>query len=307
MEADKVIPGNVMFSDDFNLKTTDGSKVTTVANFDETQHAHVGTGHIDGFTQISSNKTVMSFAYDHCVRMFDRGTNKKLLYAGKCNEMGQPDGTVTARLTFPAAIARDIKRPEMLILVEQNGNGSLRHISTTREQNGVHHISTLLKPTKNLYYPSAFTQDKNSGDIYITSWQKIYKFVYATKTLVYLIGSDFYEQRDGLFSVASFKRPRGILFIENGKKLIVAGDFDYRLRILDLRTSNVSSVGSSLAGHRDGNLFECMFNLPYSLLVIGDALYVGEYGGRIRKIIGEISRPQHATIGIIFYGIGNSQ
>ena len=279
-----------------------------MANFDERQHAHVGTGHIDGFTQISSNKTVMSFAYDHCVRMFDRETTEKLLYAGMCNEMGYADGSVTARLTYPAAIARDMKRPEMLILLEQRAdNGTLRHISTTREQNGVHHVSTLLKPNKNLDKPSAFTQNKNSGDIYITSLNKIYKFVYATKTLVYLIGSDFYEHRDGPFSVASFKRPRGILFIENGKKLLVAGDFDYRLRILDLRTSNVSSVGSGLAGHRDGNLFECTFNLPISLLVIGDALYVGEYGGRIRKIIGEISRPQHANIGIIFYGIGNSQ
>ena len=278
MEADKLIPGNILFSDDFNLKTADGSKVNTVANFDETQHAHVGEGHIDGFTQISSNKTVMSFAYDHCVRMFNRETNEKLLYAGKYNEMGYADGSVTARFTYPAAIARDMKRPEMLILLEQRAdNGTLRHISTTREQNGVHHVSTLLKPTKNLYTPSAFTQDKNIGDIYITSWQKIYKFVYATKALVYLIRSDFYEHRDGPFSVASFKRPRGILFIGNGKKLLVAGDFDYRLRILDLRTSNVSSVGSGLAGHRDGNLFECTFNLPYSLLVIGDALYVGEY------------------------------
>ena len=308
MEADKVIPGNVMFSDDFNLKTTDGSKVTTVANFDETQHAHVGTGHIDGFTQISSNKTVMSFAYDHCVRMFDRETNEKQLYAGACNDEGFKDGYADARLAKPAAIAHDIKRPEMLILIEQRSyNASLRHISTTREENGVHYVSTLLKPNDDLRASSTFAQDKNSGDIYITSRNKIYKFVYASNTLVYFIGSEFYEHRDGPFSVASFKRPRGILFIENGKKLLVAGDYDHRLRILDLRISNVSSVGSGLAGHRDGNLFECTFNLPYSLLVIGDALYVGEYGGRIRKIIGEISRPQHATIGIIFYGIGNSQ
>ena len=293
MEADKLIPGNILFSDDFNLKTTDGSRVTTVANFDETQHAHVGEGYIDGFTQISSNKTVMTFAYDHCVRMFDRETNEKLLYAGKCNEMGYADGSVTARLTYPAAIARDMKRPEMLILLEQRAdNGTLRHINTTREQNGVHHVSTLLKPNKNLDKPSAFTQDKNSGDIYITSLNKIYKFVYATKTLVYFIGSEFYEHRDGPFSVASFKRPRGILFIENGKKLLVAGDYDYRLRILDLRISIVSSLGSGYVGHQDGNLFECTFYLPYSLLVIGDALYVGEYGGRIRKIIGELCRPQ---------------
>ena len=64
MEEDVHTPGNILFTEDFEIKTTDGINITTIAGSTSRSGHREGTGsdasfsHLRGFAQIAGTKQV---------------------------------------------------------------------------------------------------------------------------------------------------------------------------------------------------------------------------------------------------------
>lgn len=287
MEPDISLQGNILFSHKLLLKTTDGQSTKVVADFTSLQSSKkcsIPNPTITGTLQLSQDEIVVSFYCDHCLRLFNRVTNKTTTFAGQCYKEGYVDGSSNAKFSHPSKILRDVKSPASLLVLDES-NQALRQVDML----GVspHKVTTLIKSSK-MTQPSRMAQDETTGDVFITSRNRVYRFVYASKVLLLVAGTTNWKHIDGPFSAASFQSPRDILLIDGGRKLLIAGDHSHSLRILDLITNRTSSFCGPNKGHANGNLLECSLTNPYSLLIMNDTLYVGEVG-KIRKIQGMLT------------------
>ena len=81
MEKDQLIPGNILFSDDSSLYTTDGNNITVVHDFNANGH-----GTIFGFVQTSKFELITVDPYDSCLRVFNRFQYIVYKFAGDCKK-----------------------------------------------------------------------------------------------------------------------------------------------------------------------------------------------------------------------------
>ena len=90
---------------------------------------------------------------------------------------------------------------------------------------------------------------------------------------------------DGIGDAATFHGPSGIAL--GGGRLYVADVEHHLLRVIDLATRRVSTLGGKVntMGYKDGPLDGALFNEPEGLALDGDSLYVGDTDNNmIRKI-----------------------
>ena len=123
MEADLYIPGNVIYTDAFSIKTSNSTESQIIAG-DTTQYGYQeGTGSaarfesIWGCTQISSTRLVVSDTDNHCLRLIDRVSGRTSQFAGQCTKRGYQDGS-PALFGDPQSIIKDVKEPEQLIVAD---------------------------------------------------------------------------------------------------------------------------------------------------------------------------------------------
>ena len=286
---DEFVPGNLLFADWNALKTTDGVTSTTIAGQSTTCYHHFAAGllarfqSLSGFRQISPSEVVVADHNQHCLKLIDRTTLQVSLYAGYCGSSGYVTGTSAARFDNPLSIISDIKRPGMQ-LVTDYGNDAVRHVNTL-SSSAPHSVSNFVQSTSYLNYPYGITQHHVSGDLYITNdHHEVWKVTYSSNLISKFAGASSASFRDCDFSNSLFNHPRDIIFIA-GNKLLLADALNDRLRVLNQQTSHTSSVCTGSAGHIDGDMDTCTLDYPFSLMVLNDTLYVGEYQ-RIRKIQG---------------------
>ena len=84
MEFDEFIPGNILYTDRFSMKTTDGVSTQLVAGNPATGGFRDGKGlfarfrTIRGFTQISKTVVVLTDYDSSCLRQIDRERGRHL-------------------------------------------------------------------------------------------------------------------------------------------------------------------------------------------------------------------------------------
>ena len=115
MEPDLFIKGNILYTDNCALKTTDGVTSTTIAGHSTTCYHPIAVGLLarfewpSGFRQISPSEVVITGFYLHCLKLIDRTTLQVSLYAGYCGSLDYVTGTSAARFSLPYSIISDIK------------------------------------------------------------------------------------------------------------------------------------------------------------------------------------------------------
>ena len=77
----------------------------------------------------------------------------------------------------------------------------------------------------------------------MTTFFAFYHLNYQTKQLTLLAGSSTQEgYNDGDFLFSRFTRPKELLLIDEGRKLIVADDYNNRLKVIDRETNTTYSL-----------------------------------------------------------------
>lgn len=136
LEQDLCIPGNILFSDGFVLKTTDGISTTTVAGSSQGHTVALGQQAkftwISGFRQISRTQVIVVDTNSNCLRLVDRVTLHTPVYAGLCGSAGYSHGTASARFNSPWGMILDEKTAGMLLVADRN-NDAIRHVQGTED------------------------------------------------------------------------------------------------------------------------------------------------------------------------------
>lgn len=180
MEVDRYITGNILFSDDFSLKTTDGQTVTTITHlsalisYQTNSDTSSVLNNVRGFTQISPTEIVLADYGNHCLRLFNRVTHELSVYAGICGESRSPLSRSRKGFNRPHSVMVDIRHPEML-LVSGEGDRSISHVNMS---GSAPHIITQFS---NYVDPKGISQDPQTGDIYTSRTNSILKIEYAGK------------------------------------------------------------------------------------------------------------------------------
>lgn len=275
MEEDRYVPGNLLFSDDSSLKTTDGSTTDTIVGSPLSRAYREGTGTdaqfhwITGFIQHSANKVVVADIGNSCLRRVNRTHNRTQTYLGVCTSEGFRNGT-SPLFSGPRSIINNHMDNSSVLLTDRNNN-AIWTINIVTDD------SQVLVESAALSFPRGIVQDEQTGDLYITNENGVVKYDYTSGDLRMLSGSSAKGSEDGPLTQAQFDFPREILILAE-KNLILADRNNHRLRVLDLQNNNTWSICSGVRGHKGGNFTYCEILRPDSLLVVGETLYVGERG-----------------------------
>lgn len=290
MEPDLHVPGNILFSEYYALRTTDGETISTIAGSTSSSGNIVAVGQrarfgqMSGFRQISSTHVVVVDHIHSCLRLVSRITLQTSWYAGYCGGNGYSQGTTSARFRHPLSVIDDQKRPGMLLASDRNNN-AIRHIRLTAGS-GLCSVSQFFQ-SSSIDKPMGLTQDPFAGGVYITTaTHRVFKLTYTTRFLTFLSGSTSRGFANGDFGSSRFYYPFEVLLIDNGQKLVLADNSNSRLRVLDLINRRSSSICSGSTGHYDSDMSTCTLWEPRSLMVLNKTMYVGEKY-RIRKLQGK--------------------
>lgn len=281
MEQDLLIPGNIIYSDDVSLQTTDGLTSQTItrnaAAWEFSQSNRVNTtatgkfNSIRGFVQLSLLEVVVVDTSAHCLRKLNRETLEISLYAGQCGTLSHHQMN---RFNLPQNIIRDIKSTK-LFLTDYNHMNSIKTVSTGNAS--IHEVSRFAHVSK----PIGIVQELVYGNLYITNPSHVYRIGYESKAVTLVGGSTDGSTDYWRFSV--FKYPQDLIPISDNR-LVVADSYNDRLKVMALQSS-MDSVCTGEPGASDGKATECTLQSPRSLLLVNQTLYIGE-NGRIRQIEG---------------------
>ncbi|GAB3287503.1 NHL repeat-containing protein [Hymenobacter tenuis] len=286
--------GNVYVADTGNnciRKITPAGEVTTLAGSNAIGLANgvaasaLFFGPIDVALDSGDNLFVADYA-NHCIR--------KITPAGIVSTFagtgtpGYTDGkSTTAQFNGPLGLAIDMQGN---VYVADSGNQRLRKISPS----GV--VSTLAGNGSTGYKdgPSNTAEFKRieglavnkQGILYVTDYTMIRKIT-ADGTVSTLAGDSRSGHVDGPGNTAQFSMPNGIALDAQGD-LYVAEFNDHCIRRITPIGEVSTLAGSRVRGYSDGPVGTSKFNSPSGLTIDNKgALYITEFGGRIRKITAE--------------------
>ena len=279
LQKDLYIPGNILFSDRYAIKTTDGSSTSRIAG-SATQNGHVqGVGSqarfsfIPSFLQLSTNQVLIADLNNHCLRSLNRATNQTDQYAGNCTHEGNQNG-INALLNKPRSLINDVKNPGHVLISEYRGKIKTMSMSNRN----VSHFGTVDRIVFSII------QSLETGDFFMTVAHAVGIFSYWMKTFTVISGSASSGFQDGPFSEVQFFSPVALSFLNN-HTLLVSDKYNDRLRVLNLITNTSSSICSGEHGYADGDFSICSLVSPRGLLTLTDTVYIGSQ--RIRRIEGK--------------------
>ena len=265
MEKDKLIPGNILFSDDSSLYTTDGNNITVVHDFSANGH-----GEIFRFVQTSQFELITVDSYDSCLRVFNRLQDIVYKFAGDCEEAGYRDGTY-ALFRKPRFAIQDNLTP-CLLYVTDYGNDAVRMVTNYRTP----YVTTLIKSYPKQY--TGITQDHSGKYMYITYSDGLERFDLLRNTSIDILSSHT------MFTDSAAMYDNDIGYLSSiilHKGLIIMSDADrHALVVVNVSraTYSTSLVCTGVAGQLSGNSSLCQLTLPFSLFEMDGDIYVGEQG-----------------------------
>ena len=266
VEPDSYQPGNIIYSDQYSLKTTDGITAAIIAGhptqsgYKDADRENSRFDRITGFIGITAKILIAVDHYNHCLRRIHRDTGLTTTFSGVCTSPEYEDGT-QSWFFYPISIIRDNQNRSQLLVTDEYNN-ALRTVAVSDGSAG-----TLTKSSTNPY-PHCLTQN-TAGDIFVTTWSAaVYRISYTEKTISLIAGSlTTTGYRDGSLLNSLFNNLKELVFIQTNKLLIADKD-NKKLRLLHLDEDKVTTL----------NLCNgCVsLHLPYSIMLTNDALYVGD-------------------------------
>ena len=243
MAEDEFVPGNLLFSDRYALKTTGGLTTSIIAGSATSSGYVEGVGSdarftsIVSFVQLSATHVIEADESNHCLRSINRTTNQTETYAGSCGHSGDQDG-VAALFNTPVLIIIDVSQPHQLFVSHFCSSANLKSISTDNKN-----VSTILHSTLCFLY---LAQQQSSGNIFATFTHGLGIYDYQNNSFNVISGSSR-GFVDGDLSQARFSSPRGLELLSLDI-LIIADWGNQRLRLIDLDNNTSSSICSGVGG-----------------------------------------------------------
>ena len=263
MERDRLIPGNILFSNNQTLQTTDWINVTVVHDF-----MTIDSGSISGFVQTSAYEIVFVDTTISCVRVFNRLYGQVYHFAGDCEKEGRRDG-INPLFTSPQSIKQDNQNPSLFYVIDYYGS-EVRMINKSDEP----HVATLIKHGS---FYSYLTQDPEGKFLYITNFKGLELFNLLTNTSTDIISQSTRFADHAMMYDSSIGYFVAIIVLQNSF-IMLADNFRNILLLIDLTRNSTSTICTGVEGYRSGNASFCQVNRPMSLLEMDGDIYVGEYG-----------------------------
>ena len=269
MELDRYRPGFIIYTYEHALMTSDGTTTHLIAGsstqegYREGEGAEARFGTITGFAQISEKLVVVADRSNDCMRLIDRTTNKTSVFSGQCESRGYDDGS-PGQFNYPYFVVIDKLNKNQLFIAD-SANNAVRTVVADSRVVGTFVWSDSLKHIR------CITQEEESGDLYVTALNALYRITYTQITVTLISGSPGWNSGYGDSTLLNslFDYPRELLFITFNTLLIADWD-NNKLRLLDMKSDKVTTL------HVTNSLYR-----PASLLLTNNSLYVGQR----RKII----------------------
>lgn len=119
MEPDYYVPGNIIYSDHYGIRTTNGTTTQTIAGNESSPGYREGIGEnakfnsVEGFHQLSHTQIVVSDSWNDCLRLIDRQSRQTSVYAGPCKSSA-------SRFRGPVSVISDVKKSDSLHVLDKN-------------------------------------------------------------------------------------------------------------------------------------------------------------------------------------------
>ena len=265
MELDRYRPGYLLYTEETALMTSDGTTTHLIAGNSTKYGYREGVGdearftYIYGFAQISEKLVVVADSNNNCLRLIDRSTNKTSVFSGLCESRGYKDGS-PGQFDYPFFVVID-KRDKNQLFITDYRNSAVRTVNANSRVVGTFVWSDSLK------YIRGITQEEESGDLYVTALNALYRITYTQRTVTLISGSPGWNSGYGDSTLLNslFDYPRELLFITFNTLLIADWD-NNKLRLLDMKSDKVTTL------HVTNSLYR-----PASLLLTNNSLYVGQW------------------------------
>ena len=266
MEPDSYQPGNIIHTDKYSLKTTDGVTTSIIAGhparsgYKDADRENSRFKLVTGFIGITTKILIAVDHSKHCLRRIHHDTGLTTTFSGVCTSSGYRDGT-PAKFDYPRSIISDNQNRNQLLVTDEYNNA----IRTVAVSDGS--VGTLVK-SDTIRNPQCLTQN-TAGHIFVTTWLAVYHISYTEKTITLIAGSPTTKgYREGSLLDSLFYYPQELIFIQTNK-LLIADENNNKLRLLDLDKDQVTTLNlcnGCVSLHR-----------PYSIMLTNDSLYVGEF------------------------------
>jgi len=262
--------GSIMFSIWEYLKTTNGTTPTTLAT--------IQSSDITGFKQVNKTHVAVVDYDQNCIKMLNRVDNNLRTLAGTCGSEGYVEGGVgTGRLYRPYSIEIDVRNPDRLLVTGQF-NHALRSVDLHTGE-----LSTVINSGFNYPKYVVWADNKllviNTNYISQVSWGAD-----GSVTNIKLAGSLSPGYVDGSFNTSRFDFPLGITRVGYNMYL-VADHYNKVLRLLDFNSKQVGPV--CFDGETSCTNSSQLPDKPWSILIVGEDVYVGMSSKGIYKLSGE--------------------
>lgn len=285
MEADCFLPGNIIYTEQHSLKTSNGSS-SSILSGRMTEYGYydgIGEGAMLnnplGFVQLSPAHVVVCDTGNHCLRLIDRFSGMTTEFAGKCLTPGHRDGKY-ALFYSPNAAIIDVNNRH-IIIVSDFSNNAIRtvHIYTRM-------VSTLLRSRIVGLNVLSITQDFTSGDLFLITVTGIYKSLHygpSTLSTELIAGGSSRGYKDGDLNQTEFHHISGMVKADNDL-FLVADQNNNAIRLLDLKRQ----VSSTLKLCESQQKCSSSFHTPRALLLTNGSLYIALHGA-IRQYKGNLT------------------
>ena len=256
MESDRLIPGQIFYSDILALHTTKGSNITDVFNF----WAAYRTG-ISAFTQTSEYDIVFLDNDIHCLRLYNRlqDTVKKLGDSCDNRYLGFGDGTYEH---VPMKVIKDNQDPSLLYVIDFSSH-ALRMVTKTH----IPHVTTLMRNDHKRY--TGLTQEPEGRYLYITYFEGLERYDLVRNTSRDIVSRSTRYTNHALMYDGQFN---GIALLKNW--VIISDSSADLLFVVDLTNNTTFTICTGIAGHSSGNASFCQLKSPRNLLELNGDIYI---------------------------------
>lgn len=291
------ISGNLLFSEDTVLKTTNQTFVISIAGLDVSSGyqnsfgAQARFSSIASFIQLSPTHVVISDTGAFCLRLLTRTNRKVSDYAGTCRLEGYADGDFqNAKFKSPKYMVRGEGQSKHIIYVVDQTVNAIRTVNTR-----IRMVATLIQ-SDSLVEMTGIVVDSESTNTLIVISSKYIKKVATVDTDAASLPAVFESTKlgigDGDFSEATMHSPERIVALGKGVYLTSGEKLSTRLRVIDLVTETISSICSGHnIFHTTGSISECLVPSPTGMALVRNLVYIGGFA-YIYKLSGKPTSPR---------------
>lgn len=268
MKEDGHHAGNILFVDQFSIKTTDGQSTSIVVGSDNDYGYVEGVGDaarfktIFGFMQWNSSLLIVADSGNHCLRYVDRATKRTSHFVGQCQRSGMEDGS-NAKFNFPYALMKNGDD----IIVSDNYNNAIRVVDTNSNL-----VSTLIH---SMVWPKDMVMDGGGQKFYVNTMYSVASVDISAKSYT-ILTSTARGFQDGALSSSQYTWPAGLDWMDSST-LVVADVYTNRTRMISLSDNTVSSECAAVSTRSSAGT-SCPFYYVESVLRVGNTLYIGGEG-----------------------------